>query len=85
VRDFLTEAFALVGRDWQDVVTFDERFMRPAEVDVLIGDASKAKAQLGWQPRCSFKQLVRRMVEADLALEGLTLEAVNPSVLAGVV
>ena len=53
---------------WEDHVRLDERFMRPAEVDLLIGDASKAKAVLGWQPRTSFEDLVTMMVDADLDL-----------------
>ncbi|MDW8307936.1 MAG: GDP-mannose 4,6-dehydratase [Verrucomicrobiales bacterium] len=67
VREFCEEAFALVGLDWRDYVEFDPRYLRPAEVDALCGDASKAKKILGWQPRVRFKELVRIMVEADMA------------------
>lgn len=59
-------AFTAVGLNWQDYTTQDERYMRPAEVDLLIGDASKAKAALGWKPKVTFEQLIEMMVEADL-------------------
>ncbi|MFZ4827961.1 MAG: GDP-mannose 4,6-dehydratase [Phototrophicaceae bacterium] len=61
-------AFACVGLNWQDYVYQDPSFMRPAEVDLLIGDPSKAKDQLGWEPEVQFEQLVEMMVEADLKL-----------------
>jgi len=66
VRQFLDEAFALVDLDWQRYVKVDPRYFRPAEVDLLLGDASKAKELLGWAPKVGFKQLVRMMVDADL-------------------
>lgn len=67
VRDFVIAAFAHIGiEDWQKYVEVDPQFFRPAEVDRLIGDASKARQQLGWQPRVSFKELVSMMVESDL-------------------
>jgi len=66
VREFLEEAFAYVGLDWQDYVDIDPRYFRPTEVDFLLGDASKARKALGWQPRVSFGELVRLMVDADL-------------------
>jgi GDPmannose 4,6-dehydratase len=66
VREFLEEAFACVGLDWKDHVVVDSKFFRPAEVDVLLGDPSKARSLLGWKPRVDFKSLVRMMVEADL-------------------
>jgi len=67
VREFLTEAFKVVGiEDWTSYVTQDPRYMRPAEVDVLLGDYSKAKNNLGWEPKTSFKNLVRVMVENDI-------------------
>jgi GDPmannose 4,6-dehydratase len=66
VRRFCELAFGHVGLDYHDYVVEDERFMRPAEVDLLIGDASKARRVLGWQPETSFEELVRMMVEADL-------------------
>jgi GDPmannose 4,6-dehydratase len=67
VRDFVSAAFAHVGiHDWQQRVKTDERYMRPAEVDMLIGDASKAARNLGWQPKIAFDQLVAMMVDNDL-------------------
>jgi GDPmannose 4,6-dehydratase len=70
VRELCEIAFASVGLDYRDHVVTDERFFRPAEVDLLVGDASKARAQLGWEPRVSFRALVEMMVEADLARHG---------------
>lgn len=67
VREFLDEAFACVNLDWHDYVELDEKYLRPAEVDHLIGDASKAKRAFGWEPKVTFKELVRLMVEADVA------------------
>jgi GDPmannose 4,6-dehydratase len=70
VREFVTAAFAHVGiDDWSSYVTQDPRFFRPSEVDVLVGDATKARTQLGWQPEVDFPSLVAMMVDADLALE----------------
>ncbi len=67
VREFVQLAFAVVGiSNWQNYVERDPRFMRPAEVEMLVGDASKAKKKLGWQPKTSFQELVQIMVEADL-------------------
>ena len=66
VRDFLDKAFALVNMDWKDYVEFDERYLRPTEVDLLIGDARKAKEKLGWVAKTSFNDLVKIMVESDL-------------------
>ncbi|MEA2426929.1 MAG: GDPmannose 4,6-dehydratase, partial [Thermoleophilaceae bacterium] len=68
VREFLDEAASYIGLDWQEVVEFDERYLRPAEVDYLLGDASKAKEKLGWTPTVTFKELVRIMVDADVKL-----------------
>ena len=69
IKDFLTEAFACVGiENWQKYVKQDPRFMRPAEVDVLRGDYSKAKNNLGWSPKVNFSELVSRMVKNDLDL-----------------
>ena len=69
VREFLTEAFKVVGiKDWSSYVVQDPKYMRPAEVDVLLGDYSKAKQNLGWSPKTSFKELVRIMVENDIKL-----------------
>ena len=68
VREMCEAAFDYVGLDWQKYVVQDERFMRPAEVDYLVGDATKAREVLGWEPMVSFPELVRMMVDADLAL-----------------
>jgi GDPmannose 4,6-dehydratase len=68
VREFCELAFGHVDLDWQKHVVIDERFMRPAEVDLLVGDYSKASAQLGWKPRTSLAELVRMMVDADMDL-----------------
>src|SRR5579862_1743496 len=68
VRDFCQVAFDHVGLDWEAHVVVDERFLRPAEVDMLVGDATKAHEQLGWQRETDFAQLVEMMVEADLRL-----------------
>ncbi|HEX9993683.1 MAG TPA: GDP-mannose 4,6-dehydratase [Acidimicrobiales bacterium] len=68
VREFCQLAFGHVDLDWEAHVVQDERFMRPAEVDLLVGDATKARKVLGWQPRTSFPDLVAGMVDADLAL-----------------
>ena len=65
VQEFCEEAFGHVGLDWHDHVEIDKRYFRPAEVDLLLGDASKAKKILGWEPRTRFKDLVRLMVDAD--------------------
>ena len=70
IREFLDLAFAEIGiDDWTPYVRQDPKFLRPAEVDLLIGDASKAKEKLGWEPEVSFPQLVKMMVEHDLAVE----------------
>jgi GDPmannose 4,6-dehydratase len=68
VRDFLDEAFGHVGLDWKKYVALDERYLRPSEVDLLLGDASKAKRQLGWAPKTKFRDLVKLMVDADVQL-----------------
>ncbi len=68
IREFLDLAFGAVGiSDWAHLVTTDQRFMRPAEVDLLIGDSTKARTKLGWSPRVDFPTLVSMMVESDLA------------------
>ena len=66
VREFVELAFGRAGLDWERHVVQDPRFLRPAEVDQLIGDASKARENLGWQPKTSFRELVEMMVDADL-------------------
>ena len=67
VRELCEVAFARVGLEWQTYVVQDERFMRPAEVDVLVADATKARQRLGWTPNVDFRQLVEMMVDTDLA------------------
>ena len=71
VREFVDEAFALVGWDWQQHVEIDTRYFRPTEVDELCGDASKARTVLNWEPTTTFHALVRLMLEADLREAGL--------------
>src|SRR5947199_3649266 len=82
VRDLVEAAFDCVGLDWRKHVVTDPALVRPAEVDLLLGDASKAKRQLGWEPKVSFAELVKMMVDADLKRysDGRrpTTEAPNP-------
>ncbi|MBC2607371.1 GDP-mannose 4,6-dehydratase [Pelagicoccus albus] len=68
VKEFVQETFALLDLDWEKYVDYDDRYERPAEVDLLIGDPAKAKKQLGWEPKVKFKELVKIMTEADLEL-----------------
>lgn len=68
VQEFVELAFARVDLDWKKYVKIDERFMRPAEVDLLIGDPNKAKKVLNWEPKTSFKELVSMMVDSDIEL-----------------
>jgi len=68
VKEFLDEAFGCLGLDWEKYIEVDARYYRPTEVDMLLGDASKAKRVLGWQPKVTFKQLAKMMVEADMLL-----------------
>jgi GDPmannose 4,6-dehydratase len=72
VREFLDLAFGYVNLNWQEYVEFDERYLRPAEVELLIGDATKARQKLGWTPSVSFEELIGLMVEADLQALGVT-------------
>jgi GDPmannose 4,6-dehydratase len=67
VREFLQEAFSCADLDWPEYVEIDPRYFRPAEVDLLVGDVSKAKRKLGWEPKVTFHELVRLMVDADIA------------------
>jgi GDPmannose 4,6-dehydratase len=71
ISEFLDVAFSYVNLDWHDYVEFDSRYLRPAEVELLIGDPAKAKQKLGWEPSVTFEQLVYLMVEADLKALGL--------------
>lgn len=66
VRELVETAFAVVGLNWEDYVVVDPKFVRPAEVDLLIGDAGKAERQLGWKPEVSFEQMIEMMVKSDL-------------------
>ena len=66
VRDLLTESFGYLGLDWEKHVEIDPRYYRPAEVDLLIGDPTKARTVLGWEPKVKFKELVQMMVDADM-------------------
>jgi len=75
VEEFLDMAFGHVDLDWHEYVVQDPRFMRPAEVDLLVGDASKAGRELGWEPEVTFRDLVYMMVDADLKL---LMDGVNP-------
>lgn len=71
VREFLAIAFGYVNLNWQDYVEFDERYLRPAEVDLLIGDPTRTRQKLGWEPSVTFEELVHLMVESDLKQLGL--------------
>jgi GDPmannose 4,6-dehydratase len=68
VREFIQETFGLLNLDWEKYVSYDARYERPAEVELLIGNPAKAKKQLGWEPKVKFKELVKIMTEADLEL-----------------
>lgn len=72
VKEFLEVAFQYVNLNWEDYIAFDPRYLRPTEVDLLIGDPSHAKQQLQWEPAVSFEQLVKLMVNADMQAIGLT-------------
>lgn len=72
IRDLLNEAFGSLDLDWSEYVYVDERYVRPAEVDILLGDSTKARQELGWTPKYDFKALIQEMVEGDLeALRGM--------------
>jgi len=71
VKEFLEEVFNYAGLDWQKYVEIDPRYFRPTEVELLLADASKAKRELGWSPRITFKELVKIMVDSDMELAGL--------------
>ncbi len=82
VKEFVTETFGYLGLDWQKHVEIDPRYFRPTEVDLLIGDPTKAREKLGWKPQVTFQQLVRLMVDADVAdlkakIEGRPAEALK--------
>jgi GDPmannose 4,6-dehydratase len=77
VQEFLEVAFGRVNLNWQDHVAFDPRYLRPAEVELLIGDPAKAKRQLGWEPSVTFKELVELMVDSDLEAVGIVDESLK--------
>ena len=79
VEEFLENAFGYVNLRWQDYVAFDERYLRPTEVDLLIGSPEKAEKNLGWKPEVTFDQLVRLMVEADLRAVGIKPQQASSS------
>ncbi|MGE0762272.1 MAG: GDP-mannose 4,6-dehydratase [Bdellovibrionales bacterium] len=74
VREFLDEAFSLVNLKWQDYVEVDPRYFRPTEVDMLLGDNSKAQQILSWKPKTTFRELVRLMVKSDMSQLGLSMD-----------
>jgi GDPmannose 4,6-dehydratase len=82
VKEFLIEAFKYAGLDWQEHVKIDPRYFRPLEVDMLIADASKANKELGWEPRITFKDLVKIMVDADMEALGLKSQGKGRKILA---
>jgi len=82
VQEFVQEAFAYAGLDWQRYVKIDPRYFRPTETEVLIADASKARQKLGWKPKVTFKELARIMVDADMEALGLTSPGVGKAALA---
>jgi GDPmannose 4,6-dehydratase len=71
VREFAEEAFSYAGLDWKEYVRIDPRYFRPTETEVLIADASKAREKLGWEPKVTFRELVRIMVDADMEAVGI--------------
>ncbi len=71
VTEFVDEAFSYAGLDWRKYVSVDPRYLRPTEVEYLLADASKARVELGWEPKITFKELVRIMVDADMEMAGL--------------
>jgi len=82
VKEFLQEAFTYAGIDWHEHVRTDPRYLRPLEVDLLVADASRAKQELGWEPKVKFKDLVKIMVDLDMEATGLTPPGEGKKVLA---
>ncbi len=82
VKEFLEEAFAYQGLDWEQYVRIDRRYFRPTEVEVLVADSKKAKDKLGWEPKVTFKELVRIMVDADMEAMGLKASGEGKAILA---
>lgn len=81
IKEFLEEAFNYVGLDWQDYVEIDPRYFRPTEVEFLLADSSKARERLGWNPKVTFKELVKIMVDCDLGMIGLKSPGEGKSIL----
>jgi len=81
VREFVEEAFGYAGLDWHDFVKEDPQYLRPTEVDVLIANPQTAKTLLKWQPRITFKDLVRIMVDADLRKLGMEPRGIGDSII----
>jgi GDPmannose 4,6-dehydratase len=79
IREFLELAFSRAGLDWRDHVVSDPRFFRPAEVDRLVGDFSKARQKLGWQPTTSFEELANMMVDSDMKAQQRVVATGEPS------
>jgi GDPmannose 4,6-dehydratase len=79
VRELVEIAFSRVGLDWEKYVKLDPKFLRPAEVDHLIGNPAKAKRVLGWEPKVDFKQLVEMMVDADMERLSGKSAAITPA------
>jgi len=71
VQEFLEEAFAYADRDWKEYVEIDSRYLRPTDVDHLLADATRAREVLGWEPKVTFRELVRIMVDADMEAIGI--------------
>jgi GDPmannose 4,6-dehydratase len=71
VREFAEHAFSHAGLDWEKYVKVDPSYFRPTEVDLLLGDPTKARKKLGWKPEVTFEELVKIMVDADMAAEGV--------------
>ena len=82
MQEFLELAFAYVNLDWHDYVEIDPRYFRSSEVDYLLADPSKAGAELGWQAKVNFAELVKIMVDADMEARGLTLAGQGKQILA---
>jgi len=82
VKDFLVEAFTYAGLDWKEHVKIDKKYFRPTEVENLIADSSKARKRLGWEPKVTFKELVRIMVDADMEDAGLASPGEGRKILA---
>src|SRR5207249_1415646 len=83
VREFVEEAFSYIGLDWREYVEVDPQYYRPAEVDYLLADATKAKRVLGWRAQVGFRQLVRIMVDAELHALGLPVPSGRVEAVAG--